>query len=102
MNYTCYDCVYYDLPAEFYPCCNCKDTNLNWCPKDKKDLIYTYEVKQRAEKFYKKALLIYADCPVGTTERNEVYSNIWLLASVLGYSEEKTEKDMQEAEDKQR
>lgn len=102
MDYKCDDCVYGGLPAEDYPCIDCKDNNINWLPEDKKDLIYTYEVKQRAEKDYKDALFVYANCPVGTAGRNEAYNRIWILSNVLGYSEEKVEKDMQEAEDEQR
>lgn len=60
------------------------------------------EIKDRAEGDYKDALFVYANCPVGTAGRNEAYNRIWILSNVLGYSEEKVEKDMQEAEDEQR
>lgn len=60
------------------------------------------EIKDRAEGDYKDALFVYAKGTVGTAGRNEVYNRIWILSNVLGYSEEKVENDMQEAEDKQR
>ena len=101
---SCQTCKYRDIFHEDI-CHACDYKYSCWepdIPSSPDDLIEMYKIKQRATKFYKSALLVYAGYPVGTTERDEAYTQIWILASVLGYSTEKTEKDMQEAEDKQR
>ena len=100
---TCKGCeyngAYYDASR---PCMWCGDNHEYYRPETTtEDLIEMYEIKQRAEKDYQDAVFAYANCPVGTAGRNEAYNRIWILSNVLGYSEEKVEKDMQEAEDEQ-
>lgn len=101
---SCQTCKYRDIFHEDI-CHACDYKYSCWepdIPLSPDDLIEMYEIKQRAEKDYKDALFVYANCPVGTAGRNEAYNRIWILSNVLGYSEEKVENDMQEAEDKQR
>ena len=100
---TCRTCEYKNpCWTDMRPCLWCNEHN-EWRPKiETSDLIEMCKIKQRAEKSYKCALLVYAHCPVGTFGRDTAYYKAFVLAGVLGYSEEKVEKDMQEAEDEQK
>lgn len=56
------------------------------------------KMKERAEKIYREMLKLYANEPVNTPIRNRAYDAIWISANVLGYKDNKIEKDMHEAE----
>lgn len=70
-----------------------------WRPKvETSDLIKMCKMKERAEKIYREMLKLYANEPVNTPIRNRAYDAIWISANVLGYKDNKVEKDMHEAE----
>lgn len=56
------------------------------------------KMKERADKIYRDMLKLYANEPVNTPIRNRAYDAIWILARVLGYKNDKVEKDMHKAE----
>lgn len=70
-----------------------------WRPKvETSDLIEMYKIKQRAEKDYINYLRVHANNRINAHARNAAYIGIWALSRALGYSEEKVENDMNEAE----